>query len=90
VCPAGAPALDGAVGRVRVDAGAGVPALAVDLELGLLGLVAEEAELVKTRLEPGVAKGVGDRLSRAVAAGVPAWRTPISTPSVSIRFTQRV
>src|SRR5438874_426608 len=34
-------ALDGAVGGVRVDARAGVPALAVDLELGFFCLIAE-------------------------------------------------
>src|SRR6476620_9752759 len=51
-------AFDGAVGRVRVDARAGLPALAFDLELGLICVVAEQTELVKSRLEPGVAERV--------------------------------
>src|SRR5256884_559461 len=59
-------ALDGAVGRVRVDAGAGVPALAFDFELRLVCFVAEHAELMESGLEPGIAEGVGHGLGGPV------------------------
>src|SRR5437763_451252 len=51
--------LDDAVGRVRVHARAGGPPLAGDLELRLVGVVAEEVELLEERLEAEVAKRVG-------------------------------
>jgi hypothetical protein len=55
-------ALDDAFRRVRVHARAGVPAFAVDLELRLLGVVAEQRELLEARLEPRSAQRLGDRL----------------------------
>ena len=49
----------------------GVPALAVHLELGLVGFVADEVELLEARLEAQLAEGVCDRVGRA-SGGVAA------------------
>src|SRR5207247_3717081 len=53
-------ALDPAVARLRVHARARGDALAVDLELGLLRLVAEQRELLEARLETERGEGLGD------------------------------
>src|SRR5207237_8612037 len=53
--------LDDAVGGMGVHARPGGPALAVDFELGLLGVVAEQRELLEVRIEAGGAEGIGDR-----------------------------
>src|SRR5262249_27511032 len=62
-------ALDGAVSGVRVDARPRIPALAVDLELRLVGVVAQQPELVKAGFEPGLTKSIGDRLGSAFRLG---------------------
>jgi hypothetical protein len=49
-------ALDAAVRRRRIDARTRRPALAVDLQLGLVRLVPGEMELLKARLEAELAK----------------------------------
>ena len=60
--------------------GPGVPALALDLELRLVRLVAEQLELLEARLEPQLAERVGDRRPpRASAASLPAVRGPTPT-----------
>ena len=49
-----------ALERVGVHARAGGPALAFDLELRLVRLVADQVELLETRLEAELAEGIGD------------------------------
>ena len=57
--------------RMRVHARSGGPPLALDRELRLVGVVADEVELLEPRLEPELAKrrsdGLGS-LSRSLAA----------------------
>ena len=48
-----------------VEARPGGPALAVDLELGLLRVVAEQRELLEARLEAELAERVCDRFGSA-------------------------
>ena len=50
------------VERVRVHARAGGPPLALDLELGLVRLVAEQVELLEARLETELPKRLGDEV----------------------------
>src|SRR5205085_9113835 len=54
-----------ALARVRVPARAGRPALAVDPELRLLRVVAEQREFLETRLEPERPERSRDGLGRA-------------------------
>ena len=57
---------------MRVHARAGGPLLALDRELWLVGVVAEQLELLEARLQPELAKRGRDRirgLSRSVAPG---------------------
>src|SRR5207253_6583978 len=49
---------------VRVHARSGRPPLAVDPELGLLRVVAEQREFLEPRLEPELAEPVRDRVGR--------------------------
>ena len=60
------------VGWVRVHARSGIPALALNFELRRLGLVRQQLELLKTRLETELAQRFRDdvgRLLRVRAAG---------------------
>ena len=50
--------------RVRVHARTGSPTLALDPELRLLGVVAEEREFLELRLEPELAERCGDGVGR--------------------------
>src|SRR5438067_1800268 len=61
--------LDDAVRRVRVHTRPCVPPLAVDLELGLLRVVAEQRELLEGWLEPDGAQRLRDRLDGALCIG---------------------
>ena len=76
-----------AVERVRVHARADVPPLALDLELRLVGLVAEQVELLEPRLEPELTKRVRHDVGCARAASLPAVRGPMPTERASTRST---
>ena len=65
-----------AVEGMGVHARPGGPALAVDLQFGLVGLVAEEIELLEPRLEAEVAKRVGDGLGGAERGVTPRGAGP--------------
>ena len=75
---------------MRIHARAGGPPLALDLELGLVGLVSEQVELLEPRLEAELAERVRDQVGGPRGRLDPAGRGPTSTASASTRFTGRV